>query len=364
MAEWTRSMKNKAIQNLRKKIDSLDERLLQLLDERMEIVSRIGAEKIKTGENVYHPEREKVIIERLSALKPTYLNHSAIEAIFLEIFAISRNLEMPERVAFLGPIGSYAHQAAEERFGAMSEYLPVCNISSVFDAVVSKRAKYGVVPLENNINGIVGESVDCLILSDLKIFAEIILPIHHTFSSKEFTLREIQRIYSKDIAFGQCKTFLHAHQLEEIEWVPVESTARAAQIVQKEKKSAAICSKIAAKLYNIPTMFENIEDSNKNKTRFIVVGDFTSRPSQRDKTSIFAKLKDHNRVGALQELLEDFKAFGINLTKIDSRPVASDNFDFGFYIDFLGHRDDENVKKFFQKQGNNIKWLGSYVREI
>ena len=348
------------IQNLRDQIDKLDDQLLELLDTRMEYVKKIGFQKIKNNMSIYRPDREKEILNRLKKNKTLYLDSKAIDAIFLEIFAISRNLEKREKVAFLGPIGSYTHQAAEERFGAMSEYVSMHNISAVFSAIKSGRAKYGVIPIENNSNGTIGESIDCLTQSDLKIISEIILPIHHCFASTEESLKNIKTIYSKDIAFGQCDIFLQSHELENIAWIPVDSTAKAASLVAKEKNSAAICSKIAAKLYNIPIMFENIEDKDDNKTRFIVISDFYNAPSQQDKTSVFATLKD--RPGVLLELLKDFKDHGINLSKIDSRPIKSkSNFSFGFYIDFFGHRDDENIARLFAKRPDELKWLGSYA---
>ncbi len=347
------------IQNLRDQIDKVDDQLLKLLDTRMEYVKKIGFQKIKNNANIYCPDREKEILNRLKKNKTLHLDSKAIKAIFLEIFAISRNLEKKEKVAFLGPIGSYTHQAAEERFGAMSEYMSMHNISAVFSAIKSGRAKYGVIPLENN-NGIIGESLDCLIQSDLKIISEIVLPIHHCFASIEEGIRNIKTIYSKDIAFNQCNTFLQSHELKNITWIPVDCAAKAANFATKEKNSAAICSKIAAKLYNIPIMFENIEDKDNNKARFIIISDFYNAPSQQDKTSIFATLKDKS--GALLELLKDFQDYGINLSRIDSHTIKSkNNFSFGFYIDFFGHKDDENIAKLFAKRSSQLKWLGSYA---
>lgn len=347
----------------RLEIDKIDDEIFSLLNKRLDIVSEIGKEKIKTQGSIYRPEREKDIIERLSKKDSLHLNYKAIESIYQEIFAISRNLELPEKVAYLGPLGSYTHQAAEERFGAMSEYLAMANIHSVFKAVELKQAKYGVVPLENNTNGMVGDTIDLLANSELKIIAEIILPIHHSFVSKCEHLQEIKKIYSKDIAFGQCYNFIQSHNLSEIDRIAVDSTAKAAQLAKQEPNTAAICSKIAAKLYDLPIMFDNIEDSNKNKTRFVIISDFSNAPSAKDKTSIFVTLEDFNKSGALFRLLEDFSKRGINLTKIDSRPIkSSGDFSFGFYIDFDGHKDNESIKELFKLRQNEIKWLGSYVK--
>ncbi|PAF46834.1 chorismate mutase [Helicobacter sp. 12S02634-8] len=347
----------------RSKIDAIDDAIFELLNERLAIVSEIGKEKLKAGASIYRPEREKEIIDRLAQKGSQYLNTPAIEAIYQEIFAISRNLELPERVAYLGPLGSYTHQAAEERFGAMSMYLPMTNIQSVFKAVQLGRAKYGVVPLENNTNGMVGDTIDLLANCELKIIAEIILPIHHSFVSDCERLEMIERIYSKDIAFGQCNAFIESHHLQDITRIPVDSTAKAAQLAKQVPNSAAICSKIAGKLYHLPVMFDNIEDSSKNKTRFVIISDFANLPSGKDKTSVFAHLKDFEKSGTLLALLKDFSQRGINLTKIDSRPIKSkSDFSFGFYIDFEGHRDDPHIKELFEAYPNEIKWLGSYVK--
>ncbi len=353
-------MSEERLKTLREKIDTIDDTILELLNERMEIVKKVGELKNLTNAPIYRPEREIEILNRLKAKNRGPLNDAAIEAIFLEIFAVARNLERPERVAYLGPEGRFTHQAAESRFGAMSEYLPLNSIQAVFKEVELKRAKYGVVPIENSIDGVVGETLDLLGKSDLKIVAETYMPIHHSFASLEEDIRKIKKIYSKDIAFGQCRNFLIDHGLDEIEWIPVESTAKAAKLASKEPGSAAICSSIAAKLYNIPILFENIEDLPNNTTRFIVISDFKNKKSDHDKTSILAKLKD--RPGALVAFLKDFDDERINLTKIESRPAEDGDFNYWFYIDFEGHIDDENVQRVLQKHINEIKWLGSYAK--
>ncbi len=350
----------KELQQLRAEIDSIDDQILELLNKRMEIVKRVGELKNSTGAPIYRPEREIEILNRLKSKNKGPLTPNAIEAIFLEIFAVSRNLERPERVAYLGPEGSFTHQAAESRFGATSEYLPIHSISAVFKAVEAGRAKYGVVPIENSIDGVVGETLDLLGKSDLKIVAETYMPIHHSFASLEEHLQNIKKIYSKDIAFGQCRNFLNDHFLDDVELIPVESTAKAAKMAAEEPGSAAICSTIAAKLYNLPILFENIEDIHSNKTRFIVLSDFKNQKSGFDKTSILAKL--HDRPGALVHFLEDFDKAKINLTKIESRPAEDKDFNYWFYIDFDGHIDDENVQEVLQKHIHEIKWLGSYAK--
>jgi chorismate mutase/prephenate dehydratase len=277
----------------------------------------------------------------------------------LEIFAISRTLERSERIAFLGPVGTYTHQAAEHKFGANAKYLPLLNIEAVFKAVHNKEAKYGVVPIENNTEGVVGITLDSLKKYNVKMVSEICLDIHHSFASVQDELTNIKRIYSHPQGYNQCLNFLETHGLLDVEFIPTESTAKAAELASKDEKSAAICSKIAAKLYNVPLLFEKIEDNLANRTRFIIISDFKTSKSGNDKTSVIAKTS--HKTGALFNLLKKFKDKNINLLKIESRPNKDDTFNTWFYIDFEGHIEDEDVKKLIEEE--NMLWLGSYLRE-
>ncbi|MDR2905810.1 MAG: chorismate mutase [Helicobacteraceae bacterium] len=347
-----------ALIELRKKIDAIDDRILAALEDRMSLVKEIGAIKKKDSGTIYRPAREKEILSRLGAHKGL-LARSAIEAIFREIFAASRQLEQEERVAFLGPEGSFSHQAAESRFGATSEYLPMQTIGAVFKAVESRRAKYGVAPISNNLSGLVGDTIDCLEKSDLLIVGDMELSIHHSFATKAEHLAKIKRVYSKDVAFGQCRAFFSDHNLS-VEMIPVESTAKAARLAADDAESAAICSVIAAKLNELPVMFENIEDSHDNRTRFAIVSDFHNSASRRDLTTILARTP--HKPGALFALLKEFNDAQINLTMIESIPSHISKNQTLFFIDFEGHRDDPAIKAILDGRKNEIKWLGSYAR--
>ena len=347
------------IDELRGQINTIDDQLVTLLEERMKLVVSVGQIKKTSGGAIYRPEREREILARVSA-HTGLLSHAAVEAIFLEIFAASRQLELSERIAFLGPEGSFTHQAAESRFGAFGEYLSMVSIAAVFKAVESGRAKYGVVPIENNTNGVVGETLDALGNGTMVIVAEMMLPIHQAFASKAESLHDIKRIYSKDIAFGQCRSFFAEHMLEEVERVPVESTAKAAKLASEDDHSAAVCSHIAAKIHNLPLLFDNIEDSHTNKTRFVILSNYANAPTGKDKTTILAKTQ--HKPGALFNFLRDFNEAGINLTKIESRPSKGENFSSWFFIDFEGHRDDHAIAILLEKYKNEVKWLGSYAQ--
>ncbi len=352
-------MSEERLHELRDKLDTLDDKLLALLNERMEVIHEVGEVKAKSGGAIYRPEREKAIIDRLESLNDGKLNRSAIEALFLEVFAISRNLERPESIAFLGPEGNFTHQAAESRFGAMSSYISISSIKGVFREVSTKKVKFGVIPIENSSNGIVTDTINCLSKYDLKIIAEVILDIHHTFATTCDKVSDVKKIYSKDIAFEQCREFLTNFGLDEVDLIPVESTTKAAKLAVNEPNSAAIVSHVGAKMYNLPILFENIEDTDNNKTRFFIISDFENAQSGNDKTSILVKVPD--KQGALVKFLMDFDKEGINLTKIKSHIVKGDSI---FFIDFDGHKDDENVKKILEKHKTYIKVLGSYVKEI
>jgi len=349
------------LDELREKIDEVDTKLLELYNKRLEYVLKVGELKNSTNSPIYRPEREKEILERLKKINREQngkLSDKAIEALFLEMFSVARNYELAERVAYLGPEASFTHQAAEQKFGALGNYVPIASITGVFREVANGNAKFGVVPIENSANGIVSDTIGCLSDYNLKIVAEVVLDVHLVFASNQDDLKQIKRIYTKDIAFGQCKNFLEDFELLDAEQIPVESTAKAAQLAKEDNESAAICAEIAAKLYNLPIQFKNIEDDGTNRTRFFIISDFENEPSGKDKTTILAKLS--NRPGALVDFLLDFKANKIDLTKIKSHIVEGNSI---FFLEFNGHKKDKNISDIFEKHKESIKFLGSYVKE-
>ena len=350
------------LDDLRDKIDTIDNQMLELLNERMEVVKQVGDLKRASNAIIYRPEREKAIIDRLEDMNKGLLTRAAIEAIFLEVFAVSRNMELPERIAYLGPEGSFTHQAAESRFGATSEYVSLRTIKSVFESVDTERVRFGVVPIENNQEGSVNETIDLLGELDVKIVAEIPMPIHFTFASKEDRIEKIEKIYSKDIAFRQCRKFILDYFGEDIPLVEVASTSKAANLALEHDGTAAICSHIAAKLYGLPVLFENIEDSRSNHTRFLIISKhFNNQKGIMDKTSILLKTTD--KPGALASFLKEFEDAGINLTKLESRPAREgESFKYWFLVDFDGHYQDDNVQQIFKHHQDSIRFLGSYVK--
>ncbi len=350
---------------LRHQIDSIDNEIINLINDRMEIVKKVGDLKRNEQSVIYRPEREKDIIDRLYRESNGALSRAAIEAIFLEIFAVSRTLELPEKIAFLGPEGSFTHQVAESRFGATGSYLPQKTIKGVFDSVSSGRASFGVIPIENNQAGAVKETIKLLAERDLNIVAEISEPIHFCFATREDDVTAVHTIFSKDVAFHQCEEFLRENfDTENVEYVTVDSTSRAAHLAMEKENSAALCSLIAAKMAQLPVLFYNIEDSDNNRTRFVIIArKFQNQPSGKDKTSVIARLD--GRPGSLVDLLNAFKAENINLTKIESWPAKNgSNFTYNFFIDFDGHYLDENIQTVLTDYADNLKLLGSYIRIV
>ncbi|MCA0362434.1 MAG: prephenate dehydratase [Bacteroidetes bacterium] len=353
------------LEDLRKEIDQLDDNLLNLLNQRMKWVQKVGEIKNKGKEIIYRPEREKQIVERLARHNDGPLTKEAIEAIFLEIFATARNIELPERIAYLGPEGSFTHQAAESRFGAMSEYMTLPTIKAVFEAVETERVRFGVIPIENNQEGIVFETVDLLNETNVNIAAELKIPVHFALATEAENPSKIKRIYSKDIAFRQCRGFLNKY-FEQLnpEEIQVESTSKAAKLAAEDPEAAAICSEIAAKLFRIPVLFNNIEDNSNNRTRFFILSKhFENQPSGNDKTTLIARLPHTEESGVLADFLQEFKKQKLNLTKIESRPhKGNEDFNFWFFIEVLGYYKDSNFQKILKKHKDQIKILGSYVR--
>lgn len=353
------------LDSLRQHIDALDDQLLTLLNQRMEYVRQVGELKRTTNSVIYRPEREKQILDRLHEQNDGLLNRPAIEAIFLEIFAVSRNMELPERVAYLGPEGSFTHQAAESRFGALSAYMALPTIRSVFEGVETGRSRFGVVPIENNQEGVVNETIDLLLEKNIVIAAEAQIPIHFTFATQTENLADIKYVYSKDIAFRQCSKFLNdSFDGLEVELVPVDSTSKAAKLAGQQPNSAAICSHIAAKLFGVPVLFDNIEDSDLNRTRFLIIAkEFTNQPCGNDKTTLIVRLPNTDSPGVLAEFLQEFSARSINITKIESRPLRDGaTFKYWFLLECEGHAHDPDVQEILNHHAAEVKWLGSYVR--
>ena len=347
------------LSELRKKIDSLDDEIIKLLNERTRLALQTGKLKTESGKGVYAPERESEIYQKIEREAKGPLPKGALKSIYREIMSASLALEKPLVIAYLGPEATFTHLASLSKFGSSVQYFPTTSIHQVFQEVEQKRADYGVIPVENSIEGAVSHSLDMFFDSELKICAEILFEVsHHLMSQSE--MKHIKRVYSNPQVFGQCRMWLESH-LPHVELIGTASTTAAAQRAQKEEGSAAIGSKLAATLYNLPVLAGAIHDFAQNVTRFLIISRHMSPPTGRDKTSMLVSIKD--KVGALYDLLLPIKKYGVNMTKIESRPSKKKAWDYYFFIDFEGHVEDPNVKKMLEKIEGRVKFLkvlGSY----
>ena len=351
------------LKKLRKDIDEIDLNLLNLLNLRAEKVKGIVKEKKEKSLPGFDPARESRIIEKLKKANKGFLKEEDIKIFMNAIFKIFRSMQRPIAIAYFGPAGTFTHQAALTMFGEKNVYFPCRTIEHVFREVEKGRADYGVVPIENSNEGVVTYTIDTFLESDLKITAEIFLEIHHYLLSREKSLKGIKKVYSHPQAFSQCQKWIEEN-LADVRLIETESTSRAAQKVKKEKNASAIGSEIAGKIYNLNILAEKIEDFIKNVTRFLVIGKEIPGKSENDKTSILFSIKD--KVGALHDMLIPFKQKGINLTKIESRPSKRKAWEYVFFVDLVGHKDDDKVKKALKKLEENcvfLKILGSYPCE-
>jgi chorismate mutase/prephenate dehydratase len=270
-------------------------------------------------------------------------------------------LERPLRIGYLGPGGSFSHTAAMLKFGQSVEYEPLADITSIFDEVSKGHCDLGLVPVENTIGGGVIETLDALVDSDVKICAEVQMAIHHSLLGN-CSLEEIEKIYSKPEVFAQCRNWLSA-TFKEAKTIPVASTARAAQMAADESGTAAIGSHIAAELYGLQIICENIEDIANNVTRFLIISREDARPTGDDKTAIL--FSTAHKAGALADVLEVFKKYDINMTNIESRPSKKRQREYYFFVDFLGHRTDKNVQKGMEETRKHclqLSILGSFPK--
>jgi chorismate mutase/prephenate dehydratase len=347
------------LKKIRRQIDAIDKEILKLLNRRAGKILGIGRVKKTRRASIYAPAREKEILARLARANKGPLTHENLRAIYREIMSASFALEKPLVIAYLGPRATFTHLAAMKRFGASVSYLPCNNIGDVFLEVEKDHADYGVIPIENSIEGAVSHTLDILVDSDLKICAQIMLDITHNLLSRGPKAR-IRRIYSNPQVFGQCRLWIESN-LPKADLVEVSSTTRAAQIAAKEKNAACIASLLAAKEYGLKVIARGIEDIPHNITKFLVIGKFESEPTREDKTSIMFSIKD--RIGALHDMLMPFKRHGINLTKIESRPSKRRAWDYFFFMDLLGHRSEKRIQKALaelEEKCKFLKVLGSY----
>lgn len=349
-----------ALKSLRSQIDKLDQQILKLINERANVAVEIGKVKNDQGGEVFSPAREEEVLVNVTQANKGPLDTSTVRAIYRELMSGSRALQRVIKVAYLGPEDSYSHLASIERFGQSVEFMRVGSIAAVFEEVNRGHADFGVVPLENSTDGRVADTLDMFMrLPQLKICAEVRLPIHHNLIAN-CDQQQIRRIYSKPQALSQCRNWL-SKNVPHASLHEVASTATAAELAQREPGAAAVASRQAAVRYGLRILFADIEDSVSNETRFAVIGNQESPRTGEDKTAIMFRIPHHP--GSLVEALGVFKSNKLNLTWIESFPARSPRSEYVFFVDFEGHIEDPKVKRglaALEAHCEQLTILGSY----
>ncbi|MEO8485599.1 MAG: prephenate dehydratase [Betaproteobacteria bacterium] len=352
--------KDGELEGHRAAIDALDREILARLSERARHAQAIGKLKDGSGAPAYRPEREAQVLARIAGENPGPLPDEAVRLLFRQVMSACLALERPLKIAYLGPPGTFTHAAVERHFGAFVEGMPEATIDEVFRAAESGRADYAVVPVENSTEGAVGRTLDLMVATDLAVVGEVKLRVQQNLLSRASSLADVRRIYSHAQSFAQCVQWLSRH-LPAVPRIVAASNAEAARLASAEEGAAAIAGDIAAKIYGVPVLAPHIEDEPNNTTRFWVLGSQKVAASGRDETSLV--MSTPNRPGAVHALLEPLAKHGVSMTRFESRPARTGLWEYLFYIDVTGHRDDPPVAAALAELAQRapfLKLLGSY----
>lgn len=348
------------VSELRKEIDAIDDRIVELLNRRAELAAEIGRHKARTRAHYFTPEREEAVLKRLVRRSEGPLSAEALRAIYREVISACRALEKPLTVAYLGPAGTFSHQAAIMKFGS-SSVLEACDaIPDVFTAVERSACDYGVVPVENSLAGVIPETLDTFLQSNVRVVSELFVPIVHNLATRCTQLEDVRVLFTHPQPLAQCRQWLRSH-LPDVEVMEVGSTVRAAEAAAERENAAALCPALAAEMIGLPVLVEHTEDNPNNRTRFLVLGYNEPEPTGRDKTSLMFSV--HHRAGALFRAMAAFEKYDVNLTMIESRPARVAMWEYVFYVDVQGHIRDDNVAralKQLKEQTLFLTVLGSY----
>jgi chorismate mutase / prephenate dehydratase len=354
-----------SLEEMRKKVDETDDKIVRLLAERIKQSQSIGKEKYKNGKPIEDTAREEKVLSHIRAVaRKEKLNEREIENIYRQIIKSSKGAQGIS-AAFQGEIGAYSEEAAFQYFGSSVTVKPCESLDVVFKLVEQGEVPYGVVPIENSLEGSISRVYDLLLNSSLKVCGELELRIVHCLiTNPETNLDMIKNVYSHPQALGQCQTFLRHLGYEQI---PVSDTAGSVKLIKAQKitDGAAIASRRAAEIYGMRILASEIADNMNNFTRFFVLAMQDSPPTGKDKTSIVFSMK--HQPGALHGAIKAFADSNLNLTKIESRPNRQKAWEYNFYLDFEGHRQDKIVKETLKRLEKNtlfLKVLGSYPKTM
>ncbi len=343
----------------RQAIDKLDHEIVRLLNERTRHVLEIGAIKMRAGEEIYAPHRELAVLDRVCKLNQGPITNESLRAIYREIMSSALSLEKSMTIAYLGPEATFTHQAAIRRFGSSLRYVSLKTITDVFAEVSKRRAEYGVVPVENSTEGIVTHTLDMFIDSELKIVAQIVLPIQQCLMAKGGR-EQIRKLFAHPQSLAQCRGWVQ-NNLPHVEIIETSSNARSAERAAEEPHTAAIAGALAAERYGLEILEYDIQDNSANATRFLVLGRQCSPPTGRDRTRLMFSIL--HEVGALHRALAPIRRSKINMTRIESRPSKRKAWEYFFFLDIDGHIEESIVARAIQQLGkhcNFVKVLGSY----
>lgn len=359
------SEQNKLL-GIRDRIDAIDKQIQALINQRAQCAQEVAEIKIKAGEteHFYRAEREAQVLTEIKKRNQGPLGDNAMAHLFREIMSACLALEKPIKVAFLGPAGTYNHAASSKHFGASIDQYPVNNIEEIFRAVETSESHFGVAPIENSTEGVIAHTLDLIINSSLLICGEVDLRIQHNLISSETELANITKVYSHQQSLAQCRRWLDAN-LPDAEHYAVRSNAEAVRIAKNEKGAAAIAGIMASELYEVPVLCSEIEDEPNNTTRFIVIGKNEVPPSGNDRTSLLVTTT--NKAGALHQLLKPLAERGIGMSKIESRPSRKGVWEYVFFIDIEGHKDDPALSAALaeiEHESAMVRILGSYPKAV
>ena len=318
-------------------IDRTDQQIVRLLNERTRHVLAIGSIKRKSGQEIYAPHRERAVLHRIVRMNRGPLSPEAVRAIYREIMSSALAVEKPMTIAYLGPEATFTHQAALQRFGTSLRYAALKTIADVFSEVAKRHADFGVVPVENSTEGVVTHTLDMFMDSDLKIVAQIVMPIQHCLVSHA-RRQQIRRLFVHPQSLAQCRGWLQRN-FPNAEIIETSSNARSAELTAGARNTAAVAGLLAAEKYGLPVIEHNIQDNAANATRFLVLGRQSPPRSGRDRTSLMFCIAD--RVGALHGAIAPFRKYRINMTKIESRPSKRKAWEYYFFVDCDGHLEDQ-----------------------
>lgn len=348
---------------IRQEIDAIDRQIQELITQRAKCAQKVAEIKTQGGKVeavFYRPEREAQVLRAVRARNTGPIPDNEMARLFREIMSVCLALEQPLTVAYLGPEGSYSHASVVKQFGSSVQPLAVPSIEEVFTTVEKGEAHYGIVPVENSSEGVVKATQEALLTTELKVCGEVDLRIHHCLLSKAESLESIKKVVAHPQALGQCRQWLENN----IPWAEAESVssnALAAKMAQETTELAAIASEEAAQLYQLNVLQKHIEDRHDNTTKFWVLGKESTEPSGEDKTALILSIP--NKAGALLEVLKSFADRQISMTRIISRPSLNRKWDYLFYIDILGHKEESNVLQALNEvaeQAQFFKILGSF----